>query len=497
MRPLQNDALNRAAKARKQIAKRHPGAPLSDIAKALLAQFLNPATAPHLTGLLDRKADTFVRRCLLTREFNVPSSPDGDDQTMEIVVKPDFVQFLGVASTATQTATTSYSCGGPFRIGVDPIFGLSIPTLPATIDASTHSSALLYGGSPPTADGLEKPLRFLQTQGGGLGVLTAPDGKVLFSDEFGTIDLGPSAGTHTYKINVCAVCDAAVNVGDVSWIRVQQSADQVSWSSAGSKDVTSPSYSEIFNFDGNLTARYFRIVYEMGQNTVTGRNLTNMSVELTLTGQVPHQYDYDSVPDLQTLCGMSGGGRIYAYVLWVQYLGTDFTNAGAAAGTSMPYRSFINHGGTWDYDDLAQLNDVYLGEAKKGLFGFYIPKGPLSMDFYGWGNAPPNPNVLVCAMKGLSPSSAYRISVYGLYECESVRLVTGPEARVPHEDDLQAALTVLSAALPCAFTENPLHEDVINGVKKAASYIWDHRDGILAGIGTAAKIGAAALPLLL
>lgn len=479
------------------MAKRHPGAPLSDVAKSLLAQFLNPATAPELTGLLDRECESFTRWCLLTKEFSVPAVPDGDDSTMEIVVKPDFIQFMGVASTSQATATTSYSCGGPFRIGVDPIFGLSIPTLPATVDASTHISALLYGGSPAAADGLEKPIRFMQTQGGGIGVLTAPDGKVLFSDEFGVIDLGPAAGTHTYKLNVCCVCDAAVNVGDSSIIRVQESVDRVNWSSAGSFTVTNPSFSELFNFNGNIVQRYFRIVYEMGQNTGTGRNLTNMSVELTMTGPVPHQYDYDPVPDLQTLCGMSAGGRIYAYVLWVQYLGTDFTNAGAAAGTSMPYRSFINHGGTWDYDDLAQLNDVYLGEAKKGLFGFYIPKGPLSMDFYGWGNSPPNPNVLVAAMKGLSPNSAYRISVYGLYECESVRLVTGPSLRVPHEDDLQAALMVLTASLPCAFTENPLHEDIINGVKKAASYVWDHRDGILAGIGTAAKIGAAALPLLL
>lgn len=479
------------------MAKRHPGKPLSDVAKKLLAQFLNPASAPEITGLLDRECNSFARRCLLSREFSVPAVPDGDDSTMEIVVKPDFIQFMGVASTSQATATTSYSCGGPFRIGVDPIFNLSVPTLTDKVDASTHASALLYGGQPASATGAPKTVRFMQTQGGGLGVLTAPDGKVLFSDEFGTVDLGPNSGTHTYKLNVCCVCDAAVSASDPSIISIQESADGQLWSNAGSFTVTNPSYSELFNFSGTIAQRYFRMNYEMGMNTVTGRNLTNMSVELTLTGPVPHQYDYDPVPDLQTLCGMSAGGRIYAYVLWVQYLGTDFTNAGAAAGTSMPYRSFINHGGTWSYDDLAQLSDVYLGEAKKGLFGFYIPKGPLSMDFYGWGNAPPNPNVLVAAMKGLSPSSAYRISVYGLYECESVRLVTGPSLRVPHEEDLQAALLVLSASLPCAFTENPLHEDLINGVKKAASYIWEHRDGILAGIGTAAKIGAAALPLLL
>lgn len=470
---------------------------MSETAKRILNQFLSPAQVEDPEGLLDRETQSFVRHFLVSREITVPDTPDEDDRTIEFVVKPDFIQLLGVASTDAATATTSYSCGGKLRIGVDPIFGMSIPTLAANVDAATHSSALLYGGQPAAASGAEVPLRFMETQGGGLGILTSPDGKMLPSDEYGVIDLGPTAGAHTFWINVCCVCDALVSGGDSSVVRLQQSDNMVSWTTIQFATETTPSYSEIFNFSGNITKRYIRVAYEMGQNTVTGRNCTNISVELTLTGNVPHQYDFVPMPDLAALCSMAPGGRIFAYVVWLQYLGTDFTNAGAAAGVSMPLRNYINHGGTWTYDDLAELKDVYLGEAKKGLFGFYIPKGPLSFDYYGWGNAPPNPNVLVGAVKGLSPNASYRLSVYGLYECESTRLVTGPVQRVPHAEDLQAALTVLSQALPCAFTENPLHEDIINGVKKAASYIWDHRDGILSGLGTVAKIGATALPLLL
>lgn len=466
---------------------------LSIKSKQLLDQMLNPFNTKHRIGFCDQACSSFVRSAILVKEITVPDVPDADDTTIELMLKPDALEFLGIANTTSNTETVVYTTRGSFRPGLDPVFQNSVSYAQDSFNTSDAPTVLLYGGLPAGVQ-VYAPLRFVHKEGTEFGQLRGSDGSVLGSDGTGIIDFGEGTPPSNYRLSVSYQLDAA---GGDSDLVVYGSTDGVTWGVVDTQTVTNPSYSEIFESSGAWTRRYMRIVHNMGANSNVVRSVIECSVTLQLSGASPHVYDFDPIPDVKSLMTMGDSFRMCGMALWVQFTGNLTNAAGIAAGKEMSLLSAARQAEPWKVSDLATEAGTYLGKSELGLYGIWCPKGVPNRRFNGWGLSSPNPNVLVAALSGLQAGASYRVTALACYEVESTRLIAGPEERIEDEQAIEAAVAVLSAAMPNAFTENPLHEDVINGVKRAASWVWDHRAAIAGGLATAGKAAAAILPFLL
>lgn len=485
------------AKERKAAVKKTEShGKLSVTSKQLLDQMLNPFNTKHRLGFMDQACSSFVRSAILVKEVTIPDNPDEDDTTIELMLRPDPIRFLGVASTSSENVTVQYVTAGSFRPGLDPVYGSSVATASYFVDLEQQPTSLLYGGIP-AGSSVNAPIRFMVKEGTNYGPLQGSDGSILASDGQGVIDFGPGTPPTGIRYTASYQLDATSEPGKDSTMYVWDSNDGVTWSVIDTQIVTNPSYSEIFESTIALSKRYLKFEYNGRCNADVTRSIIEASMSITLSGPKPHSYDFDPIPDLKQLMTMGDSFRMVGMALWVQFTGNLTTAAGVAAGKEMAALSAGRHSEPWSVEDLSTEAGTYIGKSELGLYGIWCPKGVPNRRFFGWGLSPPNPNVLVAALSGLQAGASYRITALACYECESTKLIAGPVERVEDEQAIEAAVAVLSAAMPNAFTENPLHEDVINGIKSAASWVWGHRGDIAEGVATAGKISAAILPFLL
>ncbi len=466
----------------------------------VLDQFLMPATAP-LVGLCDRPTTSYVRRQKNVVEIRVPDNPTSDDTKLRVKFQPDPMNVLGVESTSSATQSNVLSTQGAFRPGNDVVFDKSRMLFDENTRTSSAPTALGYGALPLDTAPKVSIIRFSHSPITTFGVLTGQLGETLASDDFGVVDLGTNFAAQPGPTEVRTIAsmfyDTLVSDSQDSQLVCEYSADGTSFTSGGSQTVTNPSFNEEYNFVSSLPAgtRYVRWSYSAGTNAACNRNLVQCTFSVRYDAPAPPSYDFQSVPDIKQMITTSSASRCCGAGLKVSYTANQFVSGGVAAGVRMAQSIAETVDLPWTFDQIVTKTGQYDGEAVKGLYGFWVTKGPTSRNFIGYGNQVEDPNVLVLSLEGLVAGQSYKVELDTIWECESNSLIMGAEPREDRSHLVDEAEDILSRRRQ-TFTENPLHEDIIKGIKRGAQWLYDHRGDILEAVGTGVKIASTVAPYI-
>ncbi len=183
-----------------------------------------------------------------------------------------------------------------------------------------------------------------------------------------------------------------------------------------------------------------------------------------------------------------------ASTMWFHWFGSTLENGGSIVGYRMPKNyPILSLSGTVDdrYERLNSIPRSYLGAAKDGSYGFWVPSDRIDLDPFSIHDTRPNSAELALAARIDDPTQNMTMEVRSIILVTTVAQLFSPTFLQGCNRATELAMLMLSQ-VPC-FTCNPTH---MQKIQKAMSHIWTHRDKVMSGASTALKAAKVLAPVL-